>query len=163
MYGQPLAPQQPMYEAPDPGRSRKLLWPLIALAVALVFAGSGIAYAYNKGMIFKDSGIKACEALRDGGTKFNGTAQNKDPMTEAQYKQLRQVFADSRYDDIRNHGTKLLDIVWQVSQLTDGTDADSGSGFAVLAYVGPLTTEMSGLQSACADQGIIVNLKNAGK
>lgn len=156
-YGQPQVYGQPTYPVqPPPRRSRSLMWASVALALAVVFAGSGITYAYNKGLIFKDSGIKACEALRQGNRTFTGAAQNDTPMTEQQYKDLRKVFADSRFDDIRSHGTKLMDLVWQISQLTDSKDPESG--FALLPYVGPLTSEVSGLQSACADQGIMFTI-----
>jgi hypothetical protein len=58
-----------------------------------------------------------------------------------------------RYEDLRTHGTKLMDVVWQVSQL--GGDP----GLGALVYLQQLTEQMSGLQSACADRGIILELK----
>ena len=95
---------------------------------------------------------------------FAGKPQNQKPMTEAEYRELRGVFEDSRYNDIRDHGTKLMDVVWQMSQAIDqqgGADAEDGASLgAALAYMQPLMTHMTGLQSACADQGVIVNLKN---
>lgn len=153
--GHQYAAEQPEHYPQEPHPSRRL-WPFAALAVALIAVGVAGYVAYDRGVILKDSGVKACEALRDGQTKFNGDAKNDDPMTEAQYRELRSVFEDSRHDDIKDHGTKLMDIVWQVSQLGDNP------GMEALAYIGPLTTHMTGLQSACADQGIIVNLKPAG-
>lgn len=154
---QPPEPQYGLHEflPPGPAPKKRRTWPLIALPVALLVAGAATYIAYDRGIILKDSGVKACEALRDGNKTFNGAAQNDKPLTEAQYRELRGVFADSRHDDIRDHGTKLMDVVWQVSQLGDEP------GMEALAYIGPLTTHMTGLQSACADQGIIVNLKPA--
>ncbi|MGX6604852.1 hypothetical protein ACWKSP_22390 [Micromonosporaceae bacterium Da 78-11] len=120
------------------------------LATAIVFALSGGWFLYDR-VIKTDSGIAACEAMAGdkqiaGGAKVGADEQ----LTESQYRQVRKVFEDSRHDDIRDHGTKLIDIVWQMTQL--GKDP----GMAALAYVGPLTQQMTGLQSACADQGIII-------
>lgn len=151
------APQSPRPAPESPGRQPRWPWVVLGLSVLLFITVSG-GIAYNRGLIFKDSGIKACEALRDGKSTFKGDPQKQTPMTEAQYRALRKVFEDSRYDDIRDHGTKLMDVVWQVSQLTK----DDSSSMSLLAYLGPLTTQATGLQSACADQGIIVDL-NLGK
>jgi hypothetical protein len=76
------APGQPA----QPPRKSHMLWALIALAAAIVFAGGGLAVAYNKGLILKDSGVKACEALRDGNKTFAGEQQNNTTMTETQYR-----------------------------------------------------------------------------
>ncbi|WP_229403568.1 hypothetical protein [Micromonospora okii] len=45
-----------------------------------------------------------------------------------------------------------MDVVWQVSQLPKGQE------MGALAFMGPMGTHMAGLQTACADQGVIVNL-----
>lgn len=144
-------PESYPQQAPPP---RRRAWPWAVLAVALVAGGATAYVAYDRGIIVKDSGIKACEALRDD-TAFTGSAQNKDPLTEAAYRELRGVFEASRYDDIKDHGTKLMDVLWQVSQFGEEP------GVEALAYVGPLTTHLTGLQSACADQGIFVKLTPA--
>lgn len=153
----PVSPQMGL--PPAPGQKRRW-WPYVVLAASVVFAMSAAAYAYNQNLIFKDSGIAACEELAADGNKglTGGKSTTDETMTEAQYRELRKVFAESRYDDIKDHGTKLIDVIWQVSQTTKGGD-DAAMG--ALAYLGPLTTHMSGLQSACADQGIIVNLQPA--
>jgi hypothetical protein len=126
------------------------------LAVAVLFLGSAGWFAYQRGVLLKDSGVTACEAMRDGDRTLSGAARETAPITEAEYRELRAVFEDSRHADLRDHGTRLVDLIWQMSQLPTGE-----GGPEMLAYLGPLTTHLTGLQSACADQGVIVNL-NAG-
>jgi hypothetical protein len=151
-------PNQQPYAAypppPPPPRRQSLLWPILALVAAVLFLAGGAATLYHKGIIFKDSGVEACEAMAAGDQTFTGDQQSETPMDDARYRELRAVFEESRHDDIKDHGTKLMDVVWQVSQLTRGGDA----GMEVLTYMQPLTTHMTGLQSACADQGVIVTL-----
>lgn len=155
--GGPGYGQSSIYPPPSPAPERRATWPYALLAVAIVVLGVGVWSLYDRGIIFKDSGVQACEALRDGNKLFTGAQQTEEKLTEAQYRELRAVFEDSRHDDIRDHGTKLMDVVWQVSQISQGGEP----GMEVLAYLGPLTTHMTGLQSACADQGVVVNLKPA--
>jgi hypothetical protein len=137
---------------PQPQPPRRSLLPWLALAVALlVVAGAGGWFLYDR-VIRTDSGVAACEALRDGDKAVDGDDGDKT-MTEAEYRELRGVFEDSRYEDIRDHGTKLIDLVWQLSKLGEEP------GMEALAFMGPLTEHVTGLQSACADQGVIVDLK----
>jgi hypothetical protein len=157
---QQQAPELWQQSAPPPAPAKKARWPWLVLAAAVLVLGGGVYTAYDKNLIFKDSGIKACEGLRDGSKTVAGTDKaSNQKMTEAQYRQARKVFEDSRYDDIRDHGTKLMDVVWQMSQTLDGKEEDQ---MGALIYLQPLTQQMTGLQSACADQGIIINLKPAG-
>lgn len=142
---------QPEPSVPPPP-VHKARWPWLVLVVAVLFLASAGWFAYNR-VIKKDSGIAACEAMAGDRQIVDGAKVGAgQKLTEAQYRQVRKVFEDSRYDDIKDHGTKLIDVVWQVSQLGDKP------GMEVLAFVGPLTTELSGLQSACADQGIIIKM-----
>jgi hypothetical protein len=144
IYGRPYRPAAAPPQSPPP-RGRR--WPYLLLGAALaVLAGAGWT-AYDRNVFATDSGVRACEALRDQPSGY------QRPMTEAEYRALRKTFEDSRYGDIRDHGTRLVDVAWQVSRLPDG---DQGTG--ALRYAGPLTEHASGLQSACADRGIIVNL-----
>ncbi|MFI7609253.1 hypothetical protein ACIBTV_29650 [Micromonospora sp. NPDC049366] len=137
-----------------PKRSRK---PLIVAAAAaagiLLLVVAGLA-VYD-GFIKEDSGIAMCKAMRDGKNIDGSTdATDDDKMTEAEYLEARELFEDSRHEKIREHGTALIDIAWQITQMPD---ADSGGA---LAFIGPMGTHVSGLQTACADQGIIVNLNS---
>jgi hypothetical protein len=111
------------------------------LGAALAFLAGALWTAYDHDLIVKDSGVQACEDLRDNRAGYDR------PMTERDYLALRNTFEDSRYDDIREHGTQLVDVAWQVSR-------QSGDEQVVEA----LAEHATGLRSACADQGIIVNL-----
>jgi len=154
-YSSPAASADPSWSGPQPPAApqaaRVRMWPYVAAAVvAVLFAGGGLWMFYDR-VIRTDSGIAACEAMASNSQIVDGAKVSGDEqLTEAQYRKLRNVFEDSRYDDIRDHGTKLIDVVWQVSNL--GKDP----GLEALPYVGQLTEHMSGLQSACADQGIII-------
>jgi hypothetical protein len=145
-YGPQYDPSQPQPQPP-----RRSLLPWLALAVTLVVAGTGGWFIYDR-VIRTDPGVAACEAMRDDEKPVAGQDGDKT-MTESEYRELREVFEDSRHEDIRDHGTKLIDLVWQMSKMGEEP------GLEALAYVGPLTEHMTGLQSACADQGVIVDLK----
>ena len=160
-------PQQPWEGQPQPTgfittsvpppkkTSRK---PLIAAALAAVgvLVVGPVGYVVWDGIIREDSGVAACKAMRDG-KQMDGSAKGDggdDKMTEAEYRQAREIFEDSRHEKLREHGTGLVDVVWQMQGLGD----DSGMG--ALAFIGPMGTHVSGLQSACADQGVIVDLSS---
>ncbi|MGK5741771.1 hypothetical protein [Micromonospora sp. URMC 103] len=137
---------------PPAGRSRKPLVVGVGAAVAVLLLGVA-GYVVWDGYIKEDSGVAACKAMRDGTSVVGDDKRGSDDkLTEAEYREVRELFEDSRHDKIREHGTALMDVVWQVSQLPEGQE------MGALAFMGPLTTHMSGLQTACADQDVIVDL-----
>ncbi|MGK5520844.1 hypothetical protein ACSNN9_15995 [Micromonospora sp. URMC 107] len=142
-------------QQPPPAPPAKSFKPLIVAvggAVAALMLVTA-AYAVYDGYIKEDSGVAACKALRDGKNADGSEDAGEDAkMTEAQYREAREVFEDSRHEKIREHGTALMDLAWQINQLPKGEE------LGALAYIGPMGTHMSGLQTACADQGVIVNL-----
>ncbi|MFI1194115.1 hypothetical protein ACH4T9_12770 [Micromonospora sp. NPDC020750] len=152
--GQPYPPQPNGFTTTPPKPNRK---PLIAAAAATVgvLALGTIGYVVWDGYIKEDSGVAVCKAIRDG-KKMDGSAKDSDngddKLTEKEYRAARALFEDSRHDDIRKHGTALIDVVWQMSKLPKGQE------MAGLAFIGPMGTHMAGLQTACADQGVIVDL-----
>ncbi|MEH0939117.1 hypothetical protein [Micromonospora psammae] len=150
--GQPLPAVGDPTSPPPAGKNRTT----VIVAAAAVFAVLVLAvggYAVWDRFIKEDTGVAACKAMRDGKNVDGSTeANDDDKMTEAEYREARKLFEDSRHEDIRKHGTALIDVAWQVSSL------DEGEEMGALAFMGPLSTHMSGLQTACADQGVIVNL-----
>lgn len=147
MYGGQL----PAGDQPDRGL-RFLIIGVAALTVVAVGAAAWVAPVVYEAT---DSGIRACKAMRDG-KNFSGGPQSTtglDGLPEQRYRELRDIFANSRYDNIREHGTKLIDLAWQLSK------SDKDAGLEMLAYVGPVMEHSTGLQSACADHGIIVDLR----
>jgi len=99
--------------------------------------------------IGKDSGLAACEAIAKKGT-LTGAPKTSERMTPKQYKTVRDVFADSRYEDIRGNGVRLVDLVSQVQAL--GEDP----GFEALAYVGGISAAYAGLTGGCASVGVTI-------
>lgn len=137
---------------PPSAKDRKPLIVAATAFVAVLFLAFG-GYAVYDGFIKEDSGVAACKAMRDG-KQADGSPKESDDdkMTEAEYREARGVFEDSRHEDIRKHGTALMDLAWQISQLPEGQE------MGAIAFIGPMGTHVSGLQTACADQGVIVNL-----
>ncbi|MFC0505165.1 hypothetical protein [Micromonospora costi] len=144
---------QPHAAVPPPAQPNRKPVIVAAVATAAVLLLGVAGYAVWDGYIKEDSGVAACKAMRDG-EKIVGddTSAGDDKMTEAEYREVRELFEDSRHEDIREHGTGLIDILWQVSNLPEGQE------MGALAFIGPMGTHVSGLQTACADQGVIVNL-----
>jgi hypothetical protein len=133
---------------PAPSRRRLLVMTTAVLAVLVVLGGGAFVY---RTFIREDSGVAVCKDIRDGQVNPQPDADNAE-MTQAEYRRIRAMFADSRHDDIRDHGTRLIDLVWQIQQLPKDDE------MAALGFIGPLTTHVAGLQSACAEQGIVFNL-----
>jgi len=164
-HGQHQAPIQPgVYGPPDgyrqpwpapappppvrPERAAPWAWLVLGFALAL-FAGVGW-HVYDTRIRF-DPGLAACQAFRDGGT-VGGAGNGSTAVTAEQYRRARRVFARSRYRDIRAAGTKLMDVVWAVSQL------GPNPGPEAVPFLGRITSSITDLQGACANHGVIVKL-----
>ena len=125
---------------PKPRKSRtRLIVALIAFAVVAVGVIWFVAVPKVADRI--DSGVQACKFISEGldangqPTGAPSTASPEPEGTEAeQYKDLRDVFAGSRHDDIEQAGTKFVD------------DAYSGDIFGALG-------SYSDLAGACANHG----------
>ncbi|MCF0094389.1 hypothetical protein [Micromonospora sp. MH99] len=152
--GQPYAGPGPDAPPPPPVKSSRTPLIVAAAAFLVVLVLSLGGYAVYDRFIREDPGIAACKAMAedkqiDGSPKDSDAGDDK--LTEAEYREARKIFEDSRYDKIREHGTALMDLLWQVQQLPE----DNGGA---LAFVGPMGTHVSGLQTACADEGYIVKM-----
>lgn len=149
--------QQPSHfnDVTDPTSSaRKHRKPIIIATIAgvlsfglVVLAGLAVYDTFFK----EDPGIAACKALRDNRDSFVDP-EGDDEFTEEQYREIRKMFEDSKYEDIREHGKALVDLGWQLSNLPEGAAASA------LAFLGEFIEHATGLQTACADQGIVINL-----
>ncbi|MFG1918668.1 hypothetical protein [Micromonospora sp. NPDC048898] len=158
---QPIGQPEPGAGPPDPlpspppanSRAKPLLIAGLAFVAVLMVAASG--YAVYDGFIKEDSGVAACKAMA-AGKNPDGTTTNPgdDKLTEAEYRKTRELFEDSRHEDIRKHGTALIDIAWQMTQLPEGQKERA------LGFIAPLGAAVAGFQSACADQGVTVNLND---
>ncbi|MGW3895297.1 hypothetical protein ACWD6L_08855 [Micromonospora profundi] len=143
---------QPAQSLPPRKSGRKPLIAAAVLVAVLVFAVGG--YAVYDRFIKEDSGIAACKAMSED-KQIDGSPKDSDAgdddLSEAEYREARKIFEDSRHDKIREHGTALMDLLWRVQQMPE----DDGGA---LAFIGPMGTHVSGLQTACADEGFIIKL-----
>jgi hypothetical protein len=149
----PQWPNPPATPPPASGRPPATWWAWAALGVSvLLLVGAG--WRVYETQFKKDSGIAACEAFRDSGKVTNNA--NGGQFTEDQYLKLRKVFQDSRHDDIRIAGTRLMDVVWQVSKL------GPNPGLEALPYLNQIMSAATDMQGACANHGIVINLNLGG-
>jgi hypothetical protein len=149
-------PGQPDHLPPPPAGTsgrKPLLFTAVAFVAVLMLLAAG--FTVYDGYIKEDPGVAACKAMAEGKDP-NGTTKGSGDITfsEAEYRETRKLFEDSRYEDIRRHGTALVDIAWQISQLPKGQEMGA---YAFLASAGAAT---AGLQTACADQGVIVKMNS---
>jgi len=150
-------PHPPRRTSPGTKRERELLptWLLLVLAAMLGVAGSWAiktvvqlntepattTAAGNTGAKPKpDSGIQACEQLRD-----NPDATAGKNFTQQRYNELRQRFAGSRDAAIREHGVKMVDLAWKI-----GTGGGAPESMTLL--MGAATE----LRVACAAHGVVL-------
>jgi hypothetical protein len=148
-----VPPPRPAYALPR--RKRRTGLVVLLLVCAFIVGAGGVVVAYglmgNKGP-FRDSGITACESMRDRTSAQPSPAPSGkagstgSTMTEAQYRATRRQFADSRYGDIRDAGTRFVDLVWQLSRM--------GGDTAALVLVGPLYQAWASLVGACENHGV---------
>jgi hypothetical protein len=136
----------------SPGRVNRSIFFAGLCAAALVLL-AGLGWVIYDGFLRKDPGIAACESIRDGQVITAGT-DNDRTLSEEEYQAARVQFERSDRARIREHGTQLMDVVWNLSKVPPGQEMNA------LGYVGPLTNHAQGLQSACADEGIIFNLND---
>jgi hypothetical protein len=139
-------------DEPPPGRvNRSIVFAGLCAAALVLLAGLG--WVLYDGFLRTDPGIAACESIRDGRVITAGT-DNDQTLSEEEYREARAQFEKSDHERIREHGTQLMDVVWNLSNLPAGQEMNA------LGCVGPLTTHAQGLQSAYADEGIIFNLND---
>ncbi|XTZ18516.1 hypothetical protein ACQSSU_14665 [Micromonospora echinospora] len=137
---------------PAPGPLAPYRVPLVAAGAVLALLLAGVAGTAIYQAVKEDSGITACKAMASGGEGNKAFDDGDDELSEAEYRELREQFADSDHEKIREHGTALVDIVWEVSRMK----GDEAAG--ALAYLGPMSTHMTGLKTACANEGIQIDL-----
>ncbi|MEK8107642.1 hypothetical protein NKG94_25990 [Micromonospora sp. M12] len=99
--------------------SRKPLLIAVAAFVGVLALAAGGLAVYD-GFIKEDSGVAACRAMSEG-RLLDGSAKDSgdDELTEAEYREARKIFEDSRKPEIREHGTALVDILWQLQDAED--------------------------------------------
>lgn len=166
-YGSPYAeqpyPHQAPYEAQHeatvaitgrPAKRSRRGW-LIAGALVLVALIGGtltllfgpISPVKKVVPIGKDSGVAACEALRDKTVVSHAVAGESQADGWAR---ARKLFADSRYGDLRDSGTKVVDLIAQYDGLSSGGN-DTGAAL----FMGPqIIQAYASLSGACSAHGV---------
>jgi hypothetical protein len=97
--------------------------------------------------IGKDTGVAACEALRDKTVVSGGQAGGSQADGWAR---ARKLFADSRYGDLRDSGTKVIDLMAQYDGLSSGGN-ETG---AVLFMGSQIIQAYSALSGSCSAHGV---------
>jgi Spy/CpxP family protein refolding chaperone len=154
-----LSPGEPPWEPKKPSRMTPVL---IVLGLMLMLASVlGIVAQRTNALpqwvplIGKDTGVAACAAIANQGN-LRGVASEAGAgpgvaMTESEYRQIRDIFADSRYPAIRDNGTKMADYAWQLQAI--GADKNAEAAMAALPLIQPMTQAYTGLAGGCADHG----------
>lgn len=148
------SPEPPPWATPQPGErgwSTIGTWLGVTLLAGLVLFLAGLFVQRQNWLpasvplIGKDTGVAACEAIHNG----QAPVKAKGIMSEADYRKARAVFADSRYPDIRNNGTRLMDLAWQAQGM-------GSNNLGVLAVIGAIGDAYSGLAGGCASVGYTI-------
>ncbi len=159
-YSQPAAPadepgRYPSVQPPHPRRPRWLVPTVAAAAAAIAITAGALLVIRATGaaptgtpLIGEDSGVAACKAIA-ADNKMAGDNKD-DTFTEAEYRQIRKQFADSGDQAIRDNGTKIIDLAWQMQSM------DDDDGLAALPLIGELTSAYAGLTGGCAAHGITI-------
>lgn len=90
----------------------------------------------------EDSGVSACKQMAS-----NKNNSNMGKLTQKEYMNARKIFLDSDYKDLRESGTKFVDLVWQTSELKD---------MEALSFIQPLVSSYTELSGACASHGVVI-------
>jgi hypothetical protein len=141
---------------PEPGERpawppRAGAWIALGVAVVAVLISSGFVVQRmnwlpaSVPLIGKDSGVAACQAIAEG----QPPVHSKGIISEADYRSMREVFADSRYTDIRVNGTKLMDLAWQAQGMGQ-------NNLGILALMGGIADAYSGLAGGCQAAGYTI-------
>ncbi|MEV4536557.1 hypothetical protein AB0J82_22495 [Asanoa sp. NPDC049518] len=102
---------------------------LSVVGVVLVLAVAGIVLWSQRA----DSGVEACEQMAAGNASMTA---------------IRPLFAESRHDDLRDHGGKMIDAAEAYGNPNAGSDRRDTE----------LKIERQAVQTACADHGVTVEL-----
>lgn len=134
-------------------RNRHIVSALIAFVVTAV-AVFGIFSVFNAVLwssVQKDSGIAACEDMAKRASDSASGEKTTETMTEAQYKDARAPFENSKYPELKIAGMNMVDTIKDASDTLNKNDADLATAMLVLTN---LKTDWAALQTACAAHGV---------
>jgi hypothetical protein len=128
---------------------------LIALVGAVITIGGTAMFVRSLNVlphwipvVGMDSGVAICKAIAENpGQKVVSAEGDAE-----QIREIRGMFADSRYEDIRTSGVALMDLAAQM----DSTPKDGEEFGAALMLAGPLMSALAGLSGGCAEHGYMI-------
>jgi hypothetical protein len=126
---------------------------IICIALLLLLGVGGLVATVLWDRVGPDTGVAACKAVAEPDPNGGGLIRSDgaESMSEREYKEVRALFAGSRDEDIKEHGTTLIDLAWQIQNTPE--EDQLGAAFA---YIGPITQAYTGLSGACAEHGYVL-------
>lgn len=119
---------------------------MVTAFCGVVALGAGVLIGYK--VLSPDTGVQACEAMRENADKQQSGEDAS--MTASEYREIRKVFMSSNHEELRDAGTRFIDVSWQLA--SKGKQAPSEG--AVLMYGAELISAYTDLVGACAAQGV---------
>jgi hypothetical protein len=123
----------------DQAPSRLVLYIGASMVVAAVVILVGLFAVFSE----QDSGVAACRAIAEGKAADGSKATAGAKMTKIDYQEVRKIFADSGVPEIRDNGTRFIDLSWQ-------------SPDTELLISSDMTRAYTGLAGACAAHGYVI-------
>jgi hypothetical protein len=124
---------------------------IIAIALLVLLGVGGLVATVLWDRVGPDTGVAACKAVANPTEGGLIRSDGAETMSEQEYKDVRKLFADSRDENIKEHGTALMDLAWQIQNTPE--EDQLGAAFA---YIGPITQAYTGLSGACAEHGHVL-------
>jgi hypothetical protein len=144
---------------PNPPHRRGLnRWQAATLVTVVgVLVLGAIGYFVVWPQVRPDAGVALCRGLAEQGKGEDLSAgvdsDGDNTFSEAEYTKLRGQIRSSRDEELREHGTALIDLMWQAQAIDENADEAEQFGAALL-LVGNLSRAYTGLTGACAEHGI---------
>jgi hypothetical protein len=134
-------------------KKRKYIYVAVLIVIGLVIGiGTHVLSSYlaDRSASTMDSGVAACSQMAENAGKSGTKANVGTKMTEAQYKEKRAPFENSKYSDIKVAGTNIIDTIYKLDREGEG---DLGTALITLTT---LQNQWSQLQVACETHGVTI-------
>lgn len=146
----PSVPLHDPTESPGSAPTQKVTRHRVVVVAAVLLSSAAGWVVYDR-WIKTDPGIAACERMASGKPPVD--VGDTPGAAEDKYRQIRGTFQESRHEDIRAAGTRMVDVVWQAQQV-GGADSVAAS----VAFGGQASEAWLAISAACANHGIVVRL-----
>lgn len=126
---------------------------VVAGIVGLLFLAVFMILVFDNGSSNTDSGITACRDMAKRSSdsskdtpKYSGTRV----MTDTDYREVREPFEKSKYEDIRVAGTSFVDTTFNLNKAVNG----DGQTLSLLELTALIRANWAELQAACKNHGV---------